>query len=72
MEFSRIFKRISFPNRDIEKRVAFSGIINLSPRSPKWSPRSYFTMKTYILDVEDFSTVFTFTWKKLFLAMNAK
>ncbi|GBN39822.1 hypothetical protein AVEN_63647-2-1, partial [Araneus ventricosus] len=32
-EFSRTFKRIFFPNRDIEKRVAFSGIIDLSPRS---------------------------------------
>ncbi|GBM98248.1 hypothetical protein AVEN_228440-1 [Araneus ventricosus] len=44
MEFSRTFKPIFFPNRDIEKRVAFSGIIDLSPRSPKWSlsssPRS--------------------------------
>ncbi|GBO37001.1 hypothetical protein AVEN_46773-1 [Araneus ventricosus] len=37
MEYSRILKRISFSNRDIEKRVAFSGIIDLSP---KWSPRS--------------------------------
>ncbi|GBN79958.1 hypothetical protein AVEN_160256-1 [Araneus ventricosus] len=27
MEFSCIFKRIPFPNRDIEKSVAFSGII---------------------------------------------
>ncbi|GBM28106.1 hypothetical protein AVEN_176599-1 [Araneus ventricosus] len=34
MEFSRTFKRIYFPNRDIEKRVPFSGIIDLSPRSP--------------------------------------
>ncbi|GBM00825.1 hypothetical protein AVEN_257347-1 [Araneus ventricosus] len=32
MEFSRISKRIPFPNRDIEKRVAFSGIIYLLPR----------------------------------------
>ncbi|GBN60558.1 hypothetical protein AVEN_90636-1 [Araneus ventricosus] len=37
MEFSRTFEGIFFPNRDIEKRVAFSGIIYLSP---KWSPRS--------------------------------
>ncbi|GBO40757.1 hypothetical protein AVEN_189006-1, partial [Araneus ventricosus] len=41
MEFSRIFKRIPFPNRDIEKRVAFSGIIYLSPKwAPSSSPRS--------------------------------
>ncbi|GBM02581.1 hypothetical protein AVEN_178509-1 [Araneus ventricosus] len=32
MEFSRAFKRIFFPNRDNEKRVAFSGIIDLPPR----------------------------------------
>ncbi|GBO09467.1 hypothetical protein AVEN_172860-1 [Araneus ventricosus] len=38
MEFSRIFKRIPFPNRDIEKRVAFSGIIYLWPRSPNFWP----------------------------------
>ncbi|GBL82749.1 hypothetical protein AVEN_106296-1 [Araneus ventricosus] len=31
MEFYRIFKRISFPNRDIEERVASSGIIDSSP-----------------------------------------
>ncbi|GBN18038.1 hypothetical protein AVEN_163677-1 [Araneus ventricosus] len=31
MAFSRIFKSIPFPNTDIEKRVAFSGIIYLSP-----------------------------------------
>ncbi|GBN34321.1 hypothetical protein AVEN_162879-1 [Araneus ventricosus] len=40
MEFSRTSKRIFFPNRDIEKRVAFSGIIDLSPRSPNLSPKS--------------------------------
>ncbi|GBO46435.1 hypothetical protein AVEN_201116-1 [Araneus ventricosus] len=38
MEFSRTFERISFPNRDIEKRVAFSGIIYLPSRSPNLSP----------------------------------
>ncbi|GBN55765.1 hypothetical protein AVEN_132763-1 [Araneus ventricosus] len=38
--FSRTLKRIFFPNRDIEKRVAFSGIIDLSPRSPNLSPSS--------------------------------
>ncbi|GBM66502.1 hypothetical protein AVEN_23768-1 [Araneus ventricosus] len=39
-----VFSCIPFPSRNIEKRVAFSGIIYLSPRSPnlspKWSPRS--------------------------------
>ncbi|GBN44096.1 hypothetical protein AVEN_200748-1 [Araneus ventricosus] len=39
MELSRTFKRIFFPNRDIEKRVEFSGIIDLSPRSPNMSPK---------------------------------
>ncbi|GBM73294.1 hypothetical protein AVEN_7276-1 [Araneus ventricosus] len=38
MEISRTFKRIFFPDRDIEKRVAISGIIDLSPRSPNLSP----------------------------------
>ncbi|GBN62180.1 hypothetical protein AVEN_63531-1 [Araneus ventricosus] len=38
MEFSRIFKRIPFPNRDIEKRIVFSGIIYLPPRSTNLSP----------------------------------
>ncbi|GBO35326.1 hypothetical protein AVEN_61647-1 [Araneus ventricosus] len=33
MEFSRTFERISVPDRDIKKRVAFSGIIYLSPRA---------------------------------------
>ncbi|GBM24919.1 hypothetical protein AVEN_23451-1 [Araneus ventricosus] len=31
---------ISTPNRDIKKIIAFSGIFDLSPNSPKWSPRS--------------------------------
>ncbi|GBN52073.1 hypothetical protein AVEN_106981-1 [Araneus ventricosus] len=34
MKSSSIFERIFFPNRDIDKRVAFSGIIDLSPRPP--------------------------------------
>ncbi|GBO05066.1 hypothetical protein AVEN_259409-1, partial [Araneus ventricosus] len=40
VESSRTFKRISSPNRDIEKRLAFPGIFELSPRSPNLSPRS--------------------------------
>ncbi|GBL88697.1 hypothetical protein AVEN_195676-1 [Araneus ventricosus] len=33
-----VFSSIPFPSRNIEKRVAFSGIIYLSPRSPNLSP----------------------------------
>ncbi|GBN39404.1 hypothetical protein AVEN_261449-1 [Araneus ventricosus] len=33
-----VFSCISFPNRNIEKKVAFSGVIYLSPRSPNFSP----------------------------------
>ncbi|GBM59757.1 hypothetical protein AVEN_110027-1 [Araneus ventricosus] len=39
MECFRTFKRIFFPDRDIEERVAFSGIIELPPRSENLSPK---------------------------------
>ncbi|GBN55048.1 hypothetical protein AVEN_161786-1 [Araneus ventricosus] len=38
--YIQAFLRKPFPNKDIEKRVAFSGIIDLSPRSPNLSPSS--------------------------------
>ncbi|GBO01950.1 hypothetical protein AVEN_160131-1 [Araneus ventricosus] len=38
MESSSRFKLLSSPNTDIEKRIAFSAIFDLSPRSPNWSP----------------------------------